>query len=309
MSKEPKDERKNERQYWLWVTEPEYYLDGEDHERSRLDLTGGWWTCHKDTRRGDLALLWRSRRLASSEVKKRIGTKSDIGYLFQARSDAYSTDEEDVASKGWNYSCDSICNYKFKNPVTLTDIRNNPHLDDWNALKRKFQGSSFKFSGEDWNRLNKMLKVKNPSYGKIIDRIEKVSFTMRVDVEEKIERKIAESPEMLKPFGYHLELYKKEGITETGKQVVCLGAEGRIDLLCYDKKRKVYVVIEIKNVKAYDRTLGQISKYIGWVKNRIAGRVPVEGLVLSRGADKGFTFGMEAMKRVSQLDIGKLGFR
>jgi hypothetical protein len=257
-----------------------------------------------------LALVWRSRRLASSEVKRRIGPESDIGYLFQARSNFKPTDEEEVYSKGFNFYCDCRCIYKFKNPVTISDIRKNPHLDDLNALKANFWGSSFKVSAEDWNRLNKMLKVKNPNYGGILNRIEKGGFMMREGGEEKIERKIAENPEMLNPFGYHLELYKEKGITETGRQVGCgIGAWGRIDLLCYDKKRKVYVVIEIKDTKAYDKTLGQISKYIGWVKNRIAGRVPVEGLVVSRGADKGFIFGMKAMKRVSQLDIGKLGFR
>lgn len=90
----------DERQYWLWVTGPENYLDDEYQEWSRLDLADAWWTCHKDTRKGDLALLWRSRRLTSSEVKRRIGPESDIGYLFQVRKDAYPSDEEDVYSRG-----------------------------------------------------------------------------------------------------------------------------------------------------------------------------------------------------------------
>jgi len=53
----------NQRQYWLWVTRPEYYLDDEGNDSSDLDPStevdvGGWWTCHKNTRRGDLVFLW-----------------------------------------------------------------------------------------------------------------------------------------------------------------------------------------------------------------------------------------------------------
>ena len=54
--------KKIKRQYWLWVTRPEYYLEenGTDREclnpRNRID-SGSWWTCHKDTRKGDLTPL------------------------------------------------------------------------------------------------------------------------------------------------------------------------------------------------------------------------------------------------------------
>ena len=51
-------------QYWLWVTGPEYYLNEDGRDSELLDPAlhedlDGWWTCKKDTRRGDLALLWR----------------------------------------------------------------------------------------------------------------------------------------------------------------------------------------------------------------------------------------------------------
>ena len=88
------------RQYWLWVTRAEYYLDdeGDDREvlnpRNEVDV-GSWWTCHKDTLKGDLAFLWRT------------SPKRDIGYLMQAASDAYSLIDDDYASeRGWDYGCD-----------------------------------------------------------------------------------------------------------------------------------------------------------------------------------------------------------
>jgi len=44
---------------------------------------------------------------------------------------------------------------------------------------------------------------------------------------------------------------------------------GRIDLLCQDEKESL-VVVELKIGTADDRTLGQIQRYIGWVKTKKA---------------------------------------
>jgi hypothetical protein len=46
----------NERQYWLWVTRQDYYLEDDGSDRELLDPTrssdsGGWWTCHKNTKK------------------------------------------------------------------------------------------------------------------------------------------------------------------------------------------------------------------------------------------------------------------
>ena len=86
-----------ERQFWLWVARPEYYLDEYGNDREDLDPdsgvdSDGWWTCHKNTRKGDLVFLWRTR------------PKSDIGYLIQAESDAYSIADDN--EQGWEYACD-----------------------------------------------------------------------------------------------------------------------------------------------------------------------------------------------------------
>ena len=93
------------RQYWLWVTRPEYYLDENGRDREDLDPASGidsdgWWTCHRDTKRGDLVFLWRS------------SPKKDIGYLIQSESDAYSIADDNT--HGWDYACDYQVLYKFK---------------------------------------------------------------------------------------------------------------------------------------------------------------------------------------------------
>jgi len=89
-----------ERRYWLWVTRPDYYMAEDGMDREDLDPdsgvdSDGWWTCHKDTQKGDLVFLWRT------------SPKSDIGHLIQTESGAYSiADDEYAAKQRWDYACD-----------------------------------------------------------------------------------------------------------------------------------------------------------------------------------------------------------
>ncbi|MGH9893040.1 MAG: hypothetical protein ACREA0_13820, partial [bacterium] len=84
------------RQYWVWVTTAEHYAEEDGSDREDLDPAaqsdpGAWWTCHRDTRRGDLALLYRTK------------PKMDLGYLIQAESDAYSIgDDRHASERGWD---------------------------------------------------------------------------------------------------------------------------------------------------------------------------------------------------------------
>ena len=320
MSKEPEDKRKNERQYWLWVTGPGYYLDEEGNERPDLDPSSGiedlWgsWTCSKDTKKGDLALLWRSRRNIRESlepgVEMKISIKSDIGYLFQAESDAYTNDDKaEIISRGWNYGCEMVPIYKFENPLSISEIRRNPYLQDWNALRGKFQHSYFKISLEDWERLSKLLVGKNPDYKKLLDKVQRTRIPVKVFLEEQIEEQLVQNLGLLKKLGFTLKLFEDTDKGLIGRQLVCVGGEGRIDLLCYDKKKKTYVVIELKNVRAGINTFGQISNYIGWVKETIARRSHVKGFVISRGADSAFLSAMRTNPNISQINIEELGFK
>jgi RecB family endonuclease NucS len=55
---------------------------------------------------------------------------------------------------------------------------------------------------------------------------------------------------------------------------------GTIDLLCLDKN-KDFVVIEIKRDKGSDATVGQITRYMGWVKQKLANKQPVRGIIIA----------------------------
>jgi len=289
----------NERQYWLWVTRPDYYLDEDGCDREDLDPTlgadsDGWWTCNKATKEGDLVLLWRT------------SPKKDIRYLIQAESDAYSIADDN--DEGWDYGCDYEVLYKFEHSLHVKDLRQNPYFDEWGPLRCSFQRSNFKISLEYWDKLNNLLALNNPGYKDFIQKTQRQTIAESIGLEKELEDALVADLGILKRFGYNLELYDDPISNQTGRQFICKGNGGRIDLLCYDRTQKRYVVIELKNVRAGQNTFGQISNYMGWVQERIAKSVPVKGLVISRGYDTRFESALKITDRISHINVEELGF-
>lgn len=293
-----------QRRYWVWVADQRSYLDEDGNERADLDprnglANEGWWTCHKDTKKGDLILLYRSR------------LKKDIGYLIQAGSDAYSIADDNIASSwGWDYGCNDNFLHKFASPLTLDSLRENPYLQDWGALRGNFQKRVYEIPDQHWKRLSILLAEQNRGYKSFLSNIEKGRVSSSILLEEELEEALVNDLSRLRPFGFDLELcsLKKDGFL--GRQYVCTGHGGRIDLLCYDRKKKLYVVIELKNVRATQNTFGQICTYLGWVKENISNAKNVIGLVISRGADVRFQSSLKITPdRVFQIDLEELGFK
>ena len=89
------------RDRWLWVTRPEYLRNPDGSDRADLNPgsrseQGGWWTCNKATRAGDVALIYES---GSREIR----------YVMQALSNAYPIhSDEDAKTGGWSYGCDYL---------------------------------------------------------------------------------------------------------------------------------------------------------------------------------------------------------
>ncbi len=291
-----------DRQYWLWVTRPEYYLNENGDEREDLEPTfsndtQGWWTCHKDTRKGDLILLWRSI------------LKKDIGYLMQATSNAYSIAEDEFAQqRSWDYGCDYQVLFKFTPTISIYTLKHDVSLCDWSPLLQQFRRRVFSVKLEDWWKLVRLSISMQPEYKALIELLERMPLFESILLEEQLEEKIASQLSILKPFGYNLELFIDPETKCSGRQYVCRGNGGRIDLLCVDYLKDQYVVIELKNVRSGQNTFGQISNYIGYVQTRIAKGKRVIGLVISRGYDVRFETALQVTDRIFQLDLSVLGF-
>jgi len=73
-----------------------------------------------------------------------------------------------------------------------------------------------------------------------------------------------------------LRLYEEEGFS--GVEVAVGGRY--IDVLAVDTKGD-FVVIELKVSRGYERTMGQILRYMGWVQQNIAGEKRVRGIIVA----------------------------
>ena len=75
-----------------------------------------------------------------------------------------------------------------------------------------------------------------------------------------------------------LQLYKDEDGAFTGVEFPA--GQRYIDILAVGAD-DAYVVIETKVSRAYDRVVGQILRYMGWIKENLAGEASVRGIIVA----------------------------
>lgn len=91
--------------------------------------------------------------------------------------------------------------------------------------------------------------------------------------------------------GREWEIYREPGDEEAGFEYPT--DVGRIDILARHKSRPEWLVVELKRDQGTDQVIGQILRYIGWVKQNLA--VPgekVRGLIISSGVDKNLRYAL-----------------
>jgi hypothetical protein len=77
---------------------------------------------------------------------------------------------------------------------------------------------------------------------------------------------------------------------------------GRIDLLAHHKSSSRWLVIELKRGQSTDTTVGQISRYMGWVKSKLAGPSDsVEGVIISLTNDETLRYALMVIPNVRFL--------
>ena len=144
------------RQYWLWVSTPEYYeeYDGSDREYLEPGVYCDGWTCHKNTKKGDIILLYRAKK------------RKDFAHIICAEEDARSAPYDyRTNGKGWAYSCSCRTVIKLKHPITLQDLRKQKSFfwAQWGAYRMSFMGTAFEIPSDVWEELISIAKQKNPS--------------------------------------------------------------------------------------------------------------------------------------------------
>jgi predicted RNA-binding protein len=96
-------------------------------------------------------------------------------------------------------------------------------------------------------------------------------------------------------FGLPLKKYEVDG--QSGRQFPA--GPWSIDFLCVDNKSGDFVVIELKRGQTSDATVGQLLRYMSYVKRHLARpEQGVQGVIVAKDVDEALRYAIEAMPNV-----------
>jgi hypothetical protein len=77
---------------------------------------------------------------------------------------------------------------------------------------------------------------------------------------------------------------------------------GRLDFLCVDQDTNALVVVELKRGLPADHAVGQVARYLGWVRSNLAapGQL-VEAIIVAHDADQSLRYAVSAVSGLSLL--------
>ncbi len=75
---------------------------------------------------------------------------------------------------------------------------------------------------------------------------------------------------------------------------------GRIDILAQDKKTKRLVVIELKKNQTSDDTVGQLTRYMGWLEEHKTNGQPAKGIIIAAQYDDRLYY---ALKKIKDVEV------
>jgi hypothetical protein len=80
---------------------------------------------------------------------------------------------------------------------------------------------------------------------------------------------------------------------------------GPIDILAKHKTKPAFLVVELKRGQSSDQTVGQVLRYIGFVKKHLAkdGQA-VEGLIIAHKVDKATAYAVSTLQNVKMMTYG-----
>jgi hypothetical protein len=82
---------------------------------------------------------------------------------------------------------------------------------------------------------------------------------------------------------------------------------GKIDILVKEKETNAYVVIELKRNQTSDDTVGQISRYMGWVKENLAKNNLVKGIIIGYEKDNKIYYALKSVPNI-ELFLYRINF-
>lgn len=99
-------------------------------------------------------------------------------------------------------------------------------------------------------------------------------------------------------FGVPLDRFETD--EQTGRQFPA--GTWSIDFLCKNRRTGEFVVVELKRGKSSDSTVGQILRYITWVKENLAGKETlVRGIIIAKEVDEALRHAVKYLDNISVM--------
>ncbi|HHY00746.1 MAG TPA: EVE domain-containing protein [Methanothermobacter sp.] len=148
------------------------------------------WNSAKEVKKGDLILIY-----AGDPYK-------NIGFILKAISDPF---EDSNIREKWNRPAVSLKKIiEIPKPIELSELRDDPTLSDWGAVRFNFRKSHWKMKDEEWFALKKLILSKNPELQHVLDPQKNIKFLKLLY--EKFTTEYLNTPTGQK----HKEMYDKE---------------------------------------------------------------------------------------------------
>jgi len=245
----------------------------------------------KSLQKGDQVVFY-----VGNPIKSFAGSASLSGPAFEL-----SLEEQEKLSHGTRYyravygvylESGAVWNEGDRRPVeallpALDFIENK---ESWGSY---FQGGIRWISEKDYRTILQGVVVTGQTIGSTLGAESASEFALETHLEDFLDRNWENID-----FGAPLEKYGVED--QTGRQFPA-GAWS-IDFLCVDKQSGDFVVIELKRGKTSDTTVGQILRYVAYVKKNLAKpNQSVRGIIIAREVDEALRYAIEAVDNITVL--------
>jgi endonuclease len=127
-----------------------------------------------------------------------------------------------------------------------------------------------------------------------LDAENRFEFALESHLRDFIARNLGTIPIANKKLTLFLDQSKRNGI-EYPTDV------GFIDILSVDEKGN-FVVFELKLSRGPDKAMGQLLRYMGWVKRTLAGQREVHGVIVAKDIDEKLRYAVLPVPNVSLLE-------
>ena len=200
----------------------------------------------------------------------RAGVRKDIAYLVRVESDAFELDPGEAIGNN-RFACKYAVIAKFDHPLHITDMRDDPHLKTWGALKKSFIGATHRVPADIWQHLLTRLQERPERLDREIQRRRAQDWT-----EKYLEDLIVEDVHAWRRLGRPLDLRHRQYTFENGRIA---------DIIYSNAAEDNYVVVELKRGVVNCNAVSQLVGYLNSADRDLSPTRPSSGVLVGAELD------------------------